>query len=200
MEFGGNESIYIGETGATPAQIADGAWRICRTPVYSIDIVNKDKRSEIGLAAAYGDVERLDRAISDGCAVTDVDEYQEQPLHLAAAYSQLAVAKVLIEEHHAPLDELNWEGWTPLCWAVVQGHLEMAQYLYDRGADIMWTTNQGWTPLHLAALANNLAMVEWLIGEGAVPDRESNYGCIPLSLARTPAVKRAILAATNRLA
>lgn len=196
-------SLYSGETGgvAVDASIAndDHSWKICRIPVFQQASINPAKRLEISLAAAYGDVERFDRAISDGAGVTDVDEYSEQPLHLAAMFNQTAIAKSLVEEHHAPIDEMNWEGWTPLCWAVVQGHLEMAQYLYDHGADIMWTTNQGWTPLHLAAFANNKDMVEWLLGEGAVPDRETNYGCTPLSVTRTAAVKRALMAATNKM-
>ena len=42
----------------------------------------------------------------------------------------------------------NSMGWTPLHWAACEGHVDIAQQLLQRGADINTADDEGWIALH----------------------------------------------------
>ena len=71
------------------------------------------------------------------------------------------------------------EGFAPLHWAALEGHIEVAQLLLARGADVN-VVAIGTTPLHLSVEYGHLEMVELLIEQGADIDAPGNAGLRPL--------------------
>mmetsp|Transcript_20909 Transcript_20909/g.26453 ORF Transcript_20909/g.26453 Transcript_20909/m.26453 type:complete len:529 (-) Transcript_20909:244-1830(-) len=58
--------------------------------------------------------------------------------------------KATLKKRHVDLNIRDEEEWTPLCWAVFNGHLEMAQELLRCGAWVNVKDNQGRFPLYFA--------------------------------------------------
>src|SRR5262249_12093869 len=75
-------------------------------------------------------------------------------------------------------------GATPLHDAAWNGHVEVAAFLLDRGADVKARHLEGGsTPLAYAVIKNNLAMVALLLSKGAVVRVTDSNGETPLHLA-----------------
>jgi hypothetical protein len=71
--------------------------------------------------------------------------------------------------------------YTPLHWAAYYGHLEIAELLISRGADLDAEDPDYSTPLYLAAEQGHPKVVEFLISKGAeVNVKSSRWGYTPL--------------------
>ena len=71
--------------------------------------------------------------------------------------------------------------YTPLHWAAYYGHLEIAEILISRGADLDAEDPDYSTPLYLAAEEGHPKVVEFLISKGAeVNVKSSRWGYPPL--------------------
>ena len=71
--------------------------------------------------------------------------------------------------------------YTPLHWAARNGHLEIAEILISRGADLDAEDPDYSTPLYLAAEQGHPKVVEFLISKGAeVNVKSSRWGYTPL--------------------
>ena len=57
-------------------------------------------------------------------------------------------------------------GWTPLFWACMEGHVNIAQMLIKRGADPSGLDNGKATCLHYAAMEGHIEVVRLLIDSG----------------------------------
>jgi ankyrin repeat protein len=61
----------------------------------------------------------------------------------------------------ADVNAKDVNGWTPLHWACMKGHVTVVIELMEHGADIEVTTiTLGWMPLHLACLKGHLAICQ----------------------------------------
>jgi ankyrin repeat protein len=70
---------------------------------------------------------------------------------------------------------------TPLHWATVGGHKEVAVLLIAKGADVNAKDSRRWTPLHRAASDDhNMEIVELLIAKGAEVNAKDDTGDTPL--------------------
>ena len=92
-------------------------------------------------------------------------------LHEACDAGEVGVIEFLCAAGAAQrcLRARNSEGRTPMIAACSQGHLTVAKFLYDAGAqDDIWTPDGlGWTPLHAAYQMQCDGVVEWLLEVGA---------------------------------
>jgi len=93
-----------------------------------------------------------------------------QRIHSAARGGALDEVKALVGEDpslvHATNEGSPWP--TPLHQAAGQGHVEVARWLLDHGADARWSGPQ--TPLHVAwQRANNMEVIRLLVARGAAP-------------------------------
>lgn len=77
------------------------------------------------------------------------------PLHLAAKYGHLNVARLLLQRD-APADAQGKNGVTPLHVAAHYDHQPVALLLLDKGASPHATAKNGHTPLHIAARKNQV--------------------------------------------
>ena len=55
------------------------------------------------------------------------------------------------------------DGWSALHLAVSQGHLELFEYLIEKGCDIYRRTNNGTNGLHIAASNGHLRLCKVLV-------------------------------------
>ena len=74
----------------------------------------------------------------------------------------------------------DWEGYTPLHWAVINGRTDMAACLIDRVGKVTDTCNQASTPLHLAAQEGHIEIAQTLITAGADVTATNEFGASPL--------------------
>jgi uncharacterized protein len=91
----------------------------------------------------------LDRSADPHAVSTSEQIGPVQPLHSAAATSQLECARLLVE-HGADVNARQSGGYTPLHEAAGNGDLELARLLLDAGADRNARKDDGQTPADLA--------------------------------------------------
>ena len=79
-------------------------------------------------------------------------------------------------------------GITPLNWAAVLGHVEIARLLIEKGADVNGPNrDDGTRPLNSASYMGRTAVVELLLSKKADPNLKNNKGETPLVSATTGA-------------
>ncbi len=88
----------------------------------------------------------------------------ETPLMFASLYGLLPEVKVLVDQKQVPV---NRSGWTPLHYACTNGHLEIAQFLLDKGAVVDAPSPNETTPIMMAIRAGNIQLVRLLLDRGA---------------------------------
>uniref|UniRef100_A0A8C0H4M7 Ankyrin 1 n=1 Tax=Chelonoidis abingdonii TaxID=106734 RepID=A0A8C0H4M7_CHEAB len=106
------------------------------------------------------------------------------PLHVAAKYGKVDVARVLLEhDAHPNVAGKVSNGLTPLHVAVQHNNLEIVRLLLPKGSSPHYSAWNGYTPLHIAAKQNQLEMASSLLQYGASANAESMQGVMPLHLA-----------------
>jgi ankyrin repeat protein len=103
------------------------------------------------------------------------------PAHLirdAAQSGNFKRVKALIRNNPALISSKDNDGFTPLRWAVANGHKKMVELLLIYGSDVNAKDNDGFTPLHGA---KNRVVAEQLLAKGADVNAEVNdTGWTPL--------------------
>jgi ankyrin repeat protein len=143
---------------------------------------------DLALFWRRGDVETA-RLLLDRGATRD--------LTIAAALGDVALVTRLLDEEPSRIREVRPCGKRPLPAAVEFGHDAIARLLLERGADPTWHEG-GEAPrgsaLHTAARAGNQAMVELLLDHGADPNANVDAAGSATSAAKTPELRRLLLA------
>lgn len=99
-----------------------------------------------------------------GVSVSTVDEHGCNPMYFAAVEGFKNLAKWLFG-HGCPLDDRNNDddgAATPFLVACCQGHLELAMWLQENGADVNAVGEEGSDAVLLAAREGHLDMLRWL--------------------------------------
>jgi|GEM_PF-5844634 len=92
------------------------------------------------------------------------------PIHGAIIAGNIARVGKLISEGANINEKINNIGDTPLCLAVREGKVEIAQLLIEKGASLEVRNLDGKTPLHLAVEKSRKTMVELLLKNRASVD------------------------------
>ena len=101
----------------------------------------------------------------------------------AARYGQTQVLERLLK-NGGDLNTMDFDGWTPLLWAVMGGHKAIVQLLFEKGVDINSKDNDGRTPLLWATGSGQEAIVQLLLEKGAnINSKDNDSGGTPLSSA-----------------
>ncbi len=138
--------------GTTPliASVRSGDVRVVRFILSRKARVNDGERSgmtALTVAAQMGDEELVEVLLEDGADVEGKPAPQTKGAKKGAVDAQ---------------------GFgTPLILAVEQGHIEVAQILIQKGANVNQADAHGRTPLMFAALLGDLELVQFLIKRGA---------------------------------
>ena len=94
-------------------------------------------------------------------------EFDYTPLHFAATYGHLELARVLLA-HGADVDDAT-PGETPLDRAVIMHDVPMATLLLEHGANADHPSAAGLTALHRAAIRGHTEIVRLLLAHRANP-------------------------------
>lgn len=85
------------------------------------------------------------------------------PLHISVMNNNLKVTRLLLE-NNADVHVKRMDGYTPFHDAMVNGFVDIAQYLYSYDSSVIKdVTDIGCSALHLSVCTDSSAMVEWLL-------------------------------------
>ncbi len=129
------------------------------------------------------DGEALQTLLRRGMDPNTRNDKGQTGLVLALQLGSLHAFAALVAVPSVNVEVRNIHGESPLMMAALQGHIEAARLLIERGADVNKT---GWAPLHYAASKDQPAqeqMVALLLEQNAYIDAASPNGTTPLMMA-----------------
>jgi ankyrin repeat protein len=134
---------------------------------------NEKGQSAVLLAVYSGRKEIRDLLLARGVALE---------LHEAAAAGQLARVKQIVDQNQALAKSFSPDGFPVFALPAVFGHLEVAEYLLGKGADVnaAATNGTGYNALTGAVASGHTAIVAWLLANGANPNYRYGDGYSPL--------------------
>ena len=111
--------------------------------------------------------------------------YRVTVLHDACATGVQARVEELLSEVPRMIDAHSPDGFTPLALACFFGHVELARWLINRGANLDLPADNPMkvAPLHAASASRHLEIVRALLEGGANPNARQQGGFTPLHAA-----------------
>lgn len=110
--------------------------------------------------------------------------FRNNPFALAAKIGDLNGLKILVNNDPKILTQKDEEGESLLHKAAVYGHVDICQYLVEKGVPVdIEIPNAGATPLMMAVLFNNLDVVKYLLSKGANINKQEDDGVTSLHYA-----------------
>ncbi|WP_353276286.1 ankyrin repeat domain-containing protein [Wolbachia endosymbiont (group B) of Villa cingulata] len=184
----------------------------------SIDDVDRYGRTPLYCASWNGHLGVVKYLVDKGADVYTQDKGGKTPLNVAIDQKHDDVIKYLkqaqlneqllaavqdsdfnkvkdLVSQGAILNAQNWNGWTPLHFAVSNNRLDMAKCLIDEGANINAKDKDGRTPLYWASWINKLDIAKYLVGKGANIDTKDNNGRTPLDEANSHTMREVFMQA-----
>lgn len=150
-------------------------------PIYS----NPDNGQTPLHRAAWGDsLETVQLLLDRGSDVNAADRSGNTALHIAADMGFGRVVKRLCEQAQTHVGVQGQDGLTPLHYAALRGHDDIAKILIARNAPLDTRDKLGRTPLHCAAGNGQVSVAELLLDKGAkVNETDERVGWTPLHYA-----------------
>ncbi|KAJ6921998.1 protein S-acyltransferase 24-like [Populus alba x Populus x berolinensis] len=138
-------------------------------------------RNDVYTAAAYGDLEKLQRLVeSEGCSVSVPDNLGYYALQWAALNNRTAAAQYIIE-HGGDVNAVDHTGQTALHWTAVRGAIQVAELLLQEGAGVNAADMYGYQTTHVAAQYGQTAFLYHIVSKwNADPDVPDFDGRSPL--------------------
>jgi len=151
-----------------------------QTPLYSA--LNNDRLEIAGIL------------LKEGAMIQEPNAAKNLAIHLAAAIGDVEQVKTLTDKDPNYVNKQDADGKTPLHYVSPTNNVEVAQILYDKGADINALDHKQNTPLHDAATTshNNKEMVNFLVDKGANIEARNTEGQKPLDIAKLVKIGTAI--------
>ncbi|WCJ29949.1 Ankyrin repeat family protein with DHHC zinc finger domain [Euphorbia peplus] len=138
-------------------------------------------RNNIYTAAAYGDLEKLQRLVeTEGCSVSEPDGLGYYALQWAALNNRTAAAQYIIERG-GDVNAADHSGQTALHWSAVRGAIQVAELLLQEGARVEAVDMYGYQSTHVAAQYGQTSFLYHIVSKwNADPDVPDNDGRCPL--------------------
>lgn len=112
--------------------------------------------------------------------VTETREMQNA-LHILAFKGKLMwIKKIFKKFPHVPVDCVTKKGNTPLIMAAKMDHVDVIEYLREKGANVNYTNDKKYTALHYAANNGYIKSTKKLLELGAKIDARDDRKCTPL--------------------
>ncbi|XP_042050864.1 protein S-acyltransferase 24-like [Salvia splendens] len=138
-------------------------------------------RNDVYTAAAYGDMEKLQRLVeTEACSVAEPDALGYYALQWAALNNRAAAAQYIIE-HGGDINARDHTGQTALHWSAVKGAIQVAELLLQEGARVGAADLNGYQTTHVAAQYGQTAFLCHIVTKwNADADIPDNDGRSPL--------------------
>uniref|UniRef100_A0A5K3F636 ANK_REP_REGION domain-containing protein n=1 Tax=Mesocestoides corti TaxID=53468 RepID=A0A5K3F636_MESCO len=180
----GADQALATDDGFTPLAVA---LQLCHDGVVSLllerDAGGKGRLPALHVAAKKDDVHAVSLLLANNdINVNHASTRGFTPLHVAARYGNLKVARLLLS-NGADVNYCAKDNITPLHLATKWGKSEMTQLLIDKGAQLDARTRDGLTPMHTAARSGHTNVVQVLINAGACITAKTRNGLSPLHMA-----------------
>ena len=120
------------------------------------------------------DTKLLDRMISQGGDINEIDKNGNTPLIAAIQHDLPDMIRALLERG-CRTDGHDRDGWTPLTMAAFTGRTKAVSNLLDSGADLNAPSGHGWSPLMWALHSGHTEIADLLVQRGASTDKRQNY-------------------------
>ena len=144
---------------------------------------NRSTSKHLLYAAKSGNLEMVERSLSNGANVNQADEKGRTPLYLAARYGYPEIVSRLLAAG-AQVDSQTYDnGKTPLYIASGYGNLAVVKQLLAAGAQVSEKKENGFRTLHNAAYYGHLHVVKQLLAAGAQVNAKTNNYETPLHIA-----------------
>lgn len=148
--------------------------------VAGVSLANAGSYEDFFSAIKRDDPRTVTNLLTRGFDANTLDPKGLHGLFVAIREPSPKVAEVLIRWPKTNVEFRSAKDESPLMLAALNGHLELARKLVERGADVNKT---GWTPLHYAATNGHLEIIDFLLENHAYIDAESPNGTTPLMMA-----------------
>ncbi|EUB63876.1 Ankyrin-2 [Echinococcus granulosus] len=180
----GADQALATDDGFTPLAVA---LQLCHDAVVSLllerDSGGKGRLPALHVAAKKDDVHAVSLLLANNDVnVNHASARGFTPLHIAARYGNLKVARLLIN-NGAEVNCCAKDSITPLHLSAKWGKVEMTQLLIDKGAQLDARTRDGLTPMHTAARSGHTNVVQVLLNAGASITAKTRNGLSPLHMA-----------------
>jgi hypothetical protein len=123
----------------------------------------------------------------DPISISTPNSKGQTPLHIASIHGHCRICQILLDNNASPTATDGYS-WTPLAWAVKEGHGKIVEILLSKKdkckEQLSTKTNLGDSLLHLAARHGDLNITHFLIQEGAEVNLKNNDGESPLNIAQ----------------
>ncbi|XP_066577107.1 transient receptor potential cation channel subfamily A member 1b [Amia ocellicauda] len=151
-----------------------------------INYLDKSSSSPLHLAVHGGNIEVIKLCIANGAKIDLQQCDKSTALHFACTQGATEAVKLMLSSHHHVEDVVNiidGARQTPLHKATIFDHVELAEYLILKGANIDSIDCKGLSPLLLATSCGAWRTVELLLQKGANMKIKDKMGCNFLHLA-----------------
>uniref|UniRef100_A0A4W5LZE1 Transient receptor potential cation channel, subfamily A, member 1a n=1 Tax=Hucho hucho TaxID=62062 RepID=A0A4W5LZE1_9TELE len=157
----------------------------CSTETH-INYVDKSFSTPLHLAVHGGNLEVIKLCIEQGAKIDQQQCDKSTALHFACTQGASEAVKLMLSAYDKVCDVINitdGASQTPLHKATIFDHVELAEYLISKGADINSIDCKGHTPLLLATSCSAWKTVGLLLTHGANLKIKDKYDCNFLHLA-----------------
>jgi ankyrin repeat protein len=136
-----------------------------------------EKESDLGQAAADGNIEKIRGLLEQGVNVNAIDESGWTPLRRAVFQEDIKTVRFLLANEADPDIPDRKDNTTPLAWAAQVGNAEIVTALLDAGANPNTQDSLSFdTPLMAAANSGHVVVVRILIAKGADVNATDKWG------------------------
>uniref|UniRef100_A0A8C1IM47 Ion transport domain-containing protein n=1 Tax=Cyprinus carpio TaxID=7962 RepID=A0A8C1IM47_CYPCA len=135
-----------------------------------INYLDKTKSTPLHLSVRGGNIEVIKLCIIKGARVDQQQCDKSTALHFACTQGALEAVKIMLSSYNKVEDIINIRdgaNQTPLHRATLFDHVELAEYLISKGAEIDCTDCKGLSPLLLASKCCAWKTVAFLLSVGA---------------------------------
>ena len=120
---------------------------------------------------------------SEGQQKKEAETSKNELLMVAVRRGELTTVRRLVDRSGADVSTVNRSGLSCLQLAIVGGHVKLAEYLIQKGANTHSIDNHGWTALHDAAQMDMKGLVRKLLSKGCGITATTDLGELPIDVA-----------------
>ncbi|XP_033121220.1 uncharacterized protein LOC117120307 isoform X2 [Anneissia japonica] len=143
---------------------------------------DEDTQTPLMCAASSQQLECIRHLVSHGADVTCKDDEGTAALHIAAKDGFIEGVRYLTSVDDTDINIQDDGGWTPLVWAAEARHVDVVQYLLERGCDPNIRDKEGNSGLHWAAYAGAQQIIKLFIERNCDVNAVNHNGDTPLTL------------------